>query len=100
MQASQSLNRGNERRVLRSLEGKLIAALLVLGIIPLALMAFLSFARARSALEDSVNNELESVADLTEDRVDRWLAARETDAKTFSAAQFLTGDVEDALGIG
>jgi methyl-accepting chemotaxis protein len=84
----------------RSLERKLILALLAVGIIPLIVMAALSFFRSQAVLRASVESELESVARLTEDRVERWLNAREADASTYSSMQFATGDSEDLLDLG
>ncbi|NJL95724.1 MAG: methyl-accepting chemotaxis protein [Anaerolineae bacterium] len=83
-----------------SLQRKLMLALLLLGIVPLVIMVVLSYVQTRGVLRDSVESELRSVANLTDDRVERWLDAREVDAKTFSSLQFLAGDAENALNLG
>jgi len=84
----------------KSLERKLILALLAVGIIPLIVMAAMSFFRSQTVLRDSVESELDSVARLTEDRIERWLNAREADSSTYSSMVFATGDSEDLLDLG
>ncbi len=83
-----------------SIERRLFIFLLVVGIVPLLIMAWLSYNQAQSVLRDSVESELESVASLTQDRVERWLNAREADAKTYSSMQFATGDSQNELDLG
>jgi methyl-accepting chemotaxis protein len=83
-----------------SIERKLVVSLLAVGIIPLIIMAGLSFIRTQNVLRNSVLSELESVTLLTEDRVSRWLETRRADAKTYAAMQFVTGDSQDELELG
>jgi methyl-accepting chemotaxis protein len=94
-QAARSLFGG-----LQSLERRLILALLVVGIVPLLIMAALSYWQAQRALRDSVESELASVVSLNEDRVERWIETRQTDAKTYSSMDFVTGDSENSLELG
>ncbi|MFP4321494.1 MAG: methyl-accepting chemotaxis protein [Anaerolineales bacterium] len=83
-----------------SIERRLFAFLLVVGIVPLLVMAWLSYIQAQDVLRASVESELDSVASLTEDRVERWLNAREADAQTYSSMQFATGDSQNELDLG
>src|SRR5574337_1216110 len=76
------------RGLLQSLERKLIVALLGLGIVPLVIMAGLSYFRTRTVVRHTVESEVRSVTILTEDRVSRWMASREADAKTYASLQF------------
>lgn len=99
----QSDSVASQRRIfnrLQSVESRLIFALLTVGLIPLFVMAILSYWQAQRALRNSVESELASVASLNEDRVERWIETRQTDAKTYSSMDFVTGDAENALELG
>jgi|GEM_PF-646862 len=82
------------------LQYKFIVSMLAVGILPLLAMAIISYIQSRSVLQDSVESQLESVANLTQDRIERWLNTREADAKTYSSMQFATGDAENELNLG
>lgn len=84
----------------QSIERKLVTALLLIGIAPLIVMAGLGYFRSQAVLRQSVESELDSVNSLTQDRVHRWLDARQADAQTYSSAQFATGDSQNELDLG
>jgi len=100
MQPSEDHTQSDRRGIFNSIRNKLITALLAVGIIPLVLGALFSYVYSRNVLRTSVESELESVVSLTEDRIERWFAARRADAETYSAMQFATGDSEDVLDLG
>lgn len=83
-----------------SLRVELIGWLLLVGIIPLIVASAISYVQARGLLGDSVESEVQSVTDLTEDRVQRWMNSRAADAQTYSSMQFATGDENGALDLG
>ncbi len=75
-----------------SLERKFIFALVLIGIVPLVLVAAITFLRSRTALESAAEDELEIIASLTDDRVSSWLLAREADAKAYASIEFPGGE--------
>ncbi len=79
-----------------SIERKFVLALVLIGVVPLLLVALLTFWRSRSVLEDAAKDELESVATLTDSRVESWLQAREADARAYAAIDFSTGENANA----
>lgn len=87
-----SLGEGIRSFLFSSIERKFILALVLIGIVPLVLVAALTFLRSRTVLEDAAEDELEVIADLTDNRVSSWLLAREADAKAYASIDFPTDE--------
>lgn len=94
VQAAERVVSGDNLRsfFLGSIERKFVLALVLIGVVPLVLVALLTYVRSRMVLEDAAEDELESVATLTDSSVTSWLQAREADAKAYATIDFSTGE--------
>lgn len=70
---------------LRSLNIKLLAAFLVLSIVPLAIMGWISVSRSKSSLSEAAGQEMEVAAIEAGDKIDRNLFERYGDVQAFAA---------------
>ncbi len=99
MQAQQ----GNERqwRPWQTLGGRLLLTFLLVGLIPVAVVTFLSFDRASDIITNEVEVQLFTASRLKVEQVETFLTDAQEDANTVATRLVVTGDgtPENQLGI-
>ncbi len=78
-----------------SLKFRMIALFLLVGIVPLAAIAVISYTQASQNIEDEVYNAIDMFADITEEQFDDFYAEREGDGQVLAT----TRDVYQSLNI-
>lgn len=75
-----------------NIRGQLAVASVALALVPMAVAGTVAYTTARSALEDRIRFNLETLANLAAERLDRLLLEREQNLKAWSNLRFIQDD--------
>jgi len=75
----------SSRLSFRSIKTKLLAWFLVLGLVPLLVVAVVAYRQSRNALEDFAGKDLQEIGEATLDKLDRTLFERYGDVQAFAS---------------